>query len=50
MEKKDLFNSYNLFRIPELDLKTEARKNKVVIGVIDASGNMDLYSKVMVKF
>ena len=50
MEKEDIFNAYNLFQVPELDLETKGKKNKFVIGVIDASGSMGSYWKAMVKF
>ena len=40
---------FSLFRVPEVEAKT-TKKDKVVVGLIDASGSMGSYWKAMVKF
>lgn len=50
MEKEEVYNSYNLFQIPEVEMETLGKKKKVIIGIIDASGSMGSYWASMVKF
>ena len=50
MEKYDIFKYYNLFQVPEIELESEGKKKKSIIGIIDASGSMSSYWAAMVKF
>jgi len=49
MEAVKQHTEYNLFRVPEVEAKT-TKRDKVVVGLIDASGSMGSYWKAMVKF
>jgi uncharacterized sporulation protein YeaH/YhbH (DUF444 family) len=49
MEVDQKHAEYSLFRVPEVEVKT-TKKDKVIVGLIDASGSMGSYWKAMVKF